>query len=199
VLFPPTLTEFGAIAQRMIGMKPTIVVVHAGSGQNIALIRALRGVGYDGPILMGSHGLNETPLISALQGIGGLGRLQIVSRFASPDDPGKELDQLRAVAKKNGKRDPISTTSIMGWALGQVMEVALRKCGHPCSGEQLDGALQNLKVDMGSLMGGPIQFNPGDHYGTTWWRVYQYDEASKKFAPVSGWLEASSTPTLRRQ
>jgi branched-chain amino acid transport system substrate-binding protein len=148
---------------------------------------------------MGSHGLNETPLINALQGIGGLGRLQLLSRFASPDDAGKELDELRAAAKKYGRRDPISTTSIMGWALGRVMEAALRKCGYPCSGEQLDQALQNLQVGMGSLMGGPIQFKSNDHYGTTWWRVYQFDEASRKFAPVSGWLEASSTPTLRKQ
>jgi len=100
VLFPPTVTEFGAIAQRMLGMQPTIVVAHAGSGQNVGLIRALRGAGYTGPILMGSHGLNETPLIQALQGIGGLGRLQIVSRFASPDGEGKELDELRAAARK---------------------------------------------------------------------------------------------------
>ena len=74
VLFPPTVTEFGAIAQRIVGMQPTIVVAHAGSGQNVGLIRALRGAGYDGPILMGSHGLNEAPLINALQGVGALGQ-----------------------------------------------------------------------------------------------------------------------------
>src|SRR5206468_12305000 len=88
VLFPPTVTEFSAIAQRMMGMQPTIVVAHAGSGQNVGLVRALRGAGFDGPILMGSHGLNEAPLINALQGIGGLGKLQIVSRFASADVAG---------------------------------------------------------------------------------------------------------------
>ena len=76
VLFPPTVTEFGAIAQRVVGMQPTIVVAHAGSGQNVGLTRALRGTGYDGPILMGSHGLNEAPLINALQGVGALGKLR---------------------------------------------------------------------------------------------------------------------------
>src|SRR5262249_10155221 len=72
VLFPPTVTEFGAIAQRMLSMNPTIVVAHAGSGQNVGLIKALRGAGYNGPILLGSHGLNEMPLINALQGTGAL-------------------------------------------------------------------------------------------------------------------------------
>ena len=52
VLFPPTVTEFGAIAQRMISMNPTIVVAHAGLGQNVGLIKALRGAGYNGPILL---------------------------------------------------------------------------------------------------------------------------------------------------
>ena len=174
VLFPPTVTEFGAIAQRMMGMEPTIVIAHAGSGQNVGLIKALRGAGFNGPILMGSHGLNEAPLINALQGVGGLDKLQIVSRFASPDSPGKELDVIRAAAQKYGKTTPVSTTTIMGWALGTLMEASLRQCGYPCSGDKLNSVLENIKVEMGSLMGGPIQFAPKDHYGTTWWRVYQY-------------------------
>jgi len=199
VLFPVTLTEFGAIAQRMISMQPTIVIAHAGSGQNAGLIRSLRSAQFDGPILLGSHGLNETQLINALQGVGGLDKVQLLSRFASPDTPGAELDQLRAAATKYGKKDPLSTTSIMGWSLGKVLEAALSKCGYPCQGEKLNATLENLKVEMGSLMGGPVQFSPDDHYGTTWWRVYRYDEASKKFLPPSEWVEASSTPTLRKQ
>jgi branched-chain amino acid transport system substrate-binding protein len=199
VLFPPTVTEFGAIAQRMMSMNPTIVVAHAGSGQNVGLIKALRGAGFNGPILMGSHGLNEAPLINALQGIGSLDRLQILSRFASPDSAGKELDDIRAAAQKYGKKTPVSTTTIMGWSLAKLMEASLRQCGSPCSGDKLNSVLENIKVDMGSLMGGPIQFTPKDHYGTTWWRVFQYDEKEKKFLPASEWLEASSTPTLRKQ
>jgi branched-chain amino acid transport system substrate-binding protein len=199
VLFPATVTEFGAIAQRMLAMEPSIVIAHAGSGQNVGLIKALRGAGFNGPILMGSHGLNEAPLINALQGVGSLDKLQIVSRFASPDSPGQELDAIRAAAAKYGKTAPIATTTIMGWALGTLMEASLRQCGYPCSGEKLNSVLEHIKVDMGALMGGPIQFSPTDHYGTTWWRVYQYNEGNKKFEPVSEWQEASSTPTLRKQ
>ena len=51
VLFPPTVTEFGAIAQRMTAMEPTIVIAHAGFGQNVGLIKALRGAGFNGPSL----------------------------------------------------------------------------------------------------------------------------------------------------
>ena len=199
VLFPPTVTEFGAIAQRMMGMQPTIVTAHAGSGQNIGLVKALRGAQYDGPILLGAHGLNEAPLINALQGVGGLDKLQILSRFASPDGEGKELDELRAAAKKNGKTTPISTTSIMGWSLAKVMEESLRQCGYPCPGEKLNGVLEQIKVEMGALTGGPVQFSREDHYGKSWWRVYQFDANSKKFLPASDWLEASSTPSLRKQ
>ncbi len=199
VLFPPTVTEFGAIAQRMMSMNPTIVVAHAGAGQNVGLIKALRGAGYNGPILMGAHGLNETPMIDALSGVGDLDKLQIVSRFSSPDSSGKELDEIRAVAKKYGKKTPVSTTTIMGWSLGKVMEASLTKCGYPCSGEKLNSVIENIKVEMGSLMGGPIQFASKDHYGKSWWRVFQYNAAKKGFLPVSDWQEASSTPTLRKQ
>ena len=199
VLFPPTVTEFGAIAQRMMAMNPTVVVAHAGAAQNIGLIKALRGAGYVGPVPLGAHGLNETPLIEALTGVSSLDKLQIVSRFASPDSSGKELDEIRAAAKKYGQKTPISTTTIMGWSLAKVMEASLEKCGYPCSGEKLNSVLEGMKVEMGSLMGGPVQFAPKDHYGKTWWRVFQYDAAKKGFLPASDWLEASSTPTLRKQ
>lgn len=200
VLFPPTVTEFGAIAQRMVGMQPTMVIAHLAAGQDAGLIRALRGAQFDGPILLGAHGLNETALINSLQGVGGLGKVQILSRFASPDSSGKELDELRAAAKKYGKKGPISTTSsIMGWSMAKIMEASLRKCGYPCSGEKLNSVIEGLTVEIGSLMGGPFQFKPNDHYGTTWWRVYQYNEASKKYLPASDWVEASSTPTLRKR
>ena len=199
VLFPPTVTEFSAIAQRMVAMKPTIVVAHAGAGQNVGLIKALRGAGYNGPVLLGSHGLNEAPLINALSGVGGLEKIQIVSRFASPDSPGKELDEIRAAAKKYGKKTPVSTTTIMGWSLAKVMEAGLTKCGYPCPGEKLNAVLENLKVEMGSLTGGPIQYSPNDHYGKSWWRVFQYNPDKQAFLPASDWLEASSTPTLRKK
>ena len=87
----------------------------------------------------------------------------------------------------------------MGWALATIMEASLRRCGHPCTGDKLNGVLENIKVDMGSMMGGPVQFSPKDHYGTTWWRVFEYATAKKQFLPVSDWQEASSTPTLRKQ
>jgi branched-chain amino acid transport system substrate-binding protein len=199
VLFPPSVTEFSAIAQRMIAMNPTIVVAHAGAGQNVGLIKALRGAGYDGPVLLGAHGLNETPLINALSGVGGLDKIQILSRFASPDSPGKDLDAVRAAAKKYGKRDPISTTTIMGWSLGKVMEASLKTCGYPCDGDKLNKTLESLKIDMSELMGGPIQFSSTDHYGKSWWRVYQYNPQKNAFLAASDWLEASSTPTLRKQ
>jgi branched-chain amino acid transport system substrate-binding protein len=192
VLFPPTLTEFGAIAQRMMAMNPSIVIAHIPSGQNAGLTKSMRNSGFNGPILMGSNGLNEAPLISALQGVGGLDKIQILSRFASPDMPGKELDAIRTAAKKYGKTSPISTTTIMGWTLGVVMEESLRKCGYPCTGEQLNTVLEHLTVNTGALMGGPIQFTPEDHYGKSWWRVYQFETASKKFLPASDWEEASS-------
>ena len=199
VLFPPTVTEFGAIAQRMTAMKPTIIIAHTPSGQNVGLIKALRGAGFDGPVILGAHGLNEGPLIDALQGVGSLDNVQILSRFASPDSKGKEIDEIRAAALKYGKKTPISTTTVMGWVLARIMEASHRQCGYPCSGEKLNAVLANIKVDMGSLMGGPVQFSPNDHYGPTWWHVSKYNASEKKFVAATEWEETSSTLTSRKQ
>ena len=75
----------------------------------------------------------------------------------------------------------------MGWALASVMEVAHSQCGYPCTGEKLNSVLETIKEDMGALMGGPIQFSPKDHYGTTWWQVSKYNVTEKHFLPAAEW------------
>lgn len=190
VLFPPRTTSFAPIGQKLAAMQPTVMVSHAAGFQNPGIIRSLREAGFKGPILMGSHGLIEANLVKALKPSGYLTGLQIVSRFASPDSPGADLDKLRAAAKKFGKSDPLSTPSVMGWSMGKVLEAALTKCGWPCPGSKLNATLQTLSVPMGDLMGGPITFTKNDHYGPSWWRVYQYDPTTGKFAAISDWLKA---------
>ncbi len=104
------------------------------------------------------------------------------------------MDALRAAAAKYGLAGKVCIGHVSGWSLGLLAETALKQCGWPCSGEKLNQVLENITVDPGGLMGGPIKFSPKDHYGPTWWRVFKYDGASKSYKPVTVWQENSSTP-----
>jgi predicted metal-dependent phosphoesterase TrpH len=109
-------TYVGADSHLRSSIAPCYQWMDEFDGHPARFLTALRGAQFEGPILLGAHGLNETQLINSLQGVGGLDKIQVISRFASPDSSGKELDELRAAAKKYGKKNPISTTSIMGWS-----------------------------------------------------------------------------------
>ena len=38
-------------------------------------------------------------------------------------------------------------------------------------------------------------FQADDHQGTSWWKTYSFDSASKKFRPTGDWVEAPSKLT----
>lgn len=200
VLFPPSTTDFSAIAQQIVGMKPAMVVAHMPASQGAALVRSLGPAGFTGTIVVGAHGIGEATLIAAMKSAKISGDTYLLSRYPQPNAEGKELAQFRAaVAKYRKASEPLSSQHVMGWAMGRVAEAALAKCGYPCPGDKLNGILESTTFDLGDLLGSPVRFSDNDHYGQTTWRLYKYDAATDRFQPSTGWAEASSTPSLRKK
>jgi branched-chain amino acid transport system substrate-binding protein len=200
VLFPPSTTDFSAIAQQIVGMKPTVLVAHMPASQGAALVRALGPAGFAGTIVVGAHGIGEGTLIAAMKSANFTGDTYLLSRYPQPNAEGKELGQLVAAdAKYRKSREPLSGQHVMGWALGRFAEIALTRCGFPCSGEKLNGILESTTFDLGDLLGSPVKFSSNDHYGPTTWRLDKYNQAADKFQPSTGWIEASSSPSLRKK
>jgi branched-chain amino acid transport system substrate-binding protein len=190
VLFPPPTAEFSAIGQSVVAKNPTVVVTHLGAAQVVGVLRAIRGAGYKGSLLIGAHGVPESDVIKAMKAAGHEANTYIFSRFALRDSEGEEMNQLKAAATKYGIKTELSNSHIMGWALAKVAEDSLRKCGFPCSGPALNKVLESTTIDPGSLMGSKIEFTTKNHYGPSTWRLYQYQPASGKFAASTGWIKA---------
>ena len=68
------------------------------------------------------------------------------------------------------------------------MHAAVTKCGKGCTAEKLNETLENLNVNTGGLTGGPIVFTKDNHYGPSFWRLYKWNNASRKLDPVSEWV-----------
>lgn len=200
VLFPPSTTDYSAIAQQIAGMKPSALVAHMPASQGAALVRALGPAGFQGTIVVGAHGIGEATLVAAMESGKVSGDTYLLSRYPQPDSEGAELARFRAaMAKHRGSLDGLSGQHVMGWALGRLAELALAKCGFPCSGEKLNGVLESSTFDLGDLLGSPVRFSAKDHYGPTTWRLYKYDRSVRRFRPSTDWTEASSTPSLRKK
>lgn len=192
VLFPVTTTDFTPFAQEVVAKKPDIVVGHYGSGQNLGVIPALRRSGYDGPYVIASYGVTEESVRQAAQRAGSGENIYYVTRYSSSFDNNPSIAEVLAAQKKYSTSKPFSSMHITGWALGKFAEAALQGCGWPCSREKLDKTMQELKVDMGGLSGGPIEMSATDHYGPSYWRMYVWDAKADKLEPKSDWLKSGS-------
>ena len=105
---------------------------------------------------------------------------------------GSQVSALSQAAKNAGINEWLAVHS-GGWALGIVIEDAIRRCPTPCTPSKFQEALSNLKVDMGGLTGAPIQFTKNDHYGPTTYLLTHYNKSKDKMEPVGNWSSYSST------
>jgi branched-chain amino acid transport system substrate-binding protein len=192
VIFPVTTTDFTPFAQAAVEKKPDIVVGHYASSQNLGVIPALRRSGYTGPYVVASYGVTEDTVRQAAQRSGGGESIYYVTRYASIFDGNPSIAEVAAAQKKYGTSKPFSSMHVTGWALGKFAEAALKACGWPCSREKLNKTIQTLKVDVGGLTGGPIEMSPGNGYGPTYWKLYVWNEKSKKMEPKGDWLKKTA-------
>jgi len=191
VIFPVTTTDFTPFAQAVADKKPDIVVGHYASSQNLGVIPALRRSGYSGPYVVASYGVTEDTVRQAAQRTGGE-NIYYVSRYATVFDGNPAIAEVAAAQKKYGTSKPFSSMHVTGWALGKFAEAALAGCGWPCSRDKLDKTIQTLKVDMGGLTGGPIEMSPGNGYGPSYWKLYVWNEKTRKMEAKGDWLKQTA-------
>jgi branched-chain amino acid transport system substrate-binding protein len=189
VLFPVTTSDFTPYAQSAVEKKPDIVVGHYGSGQNLGVIPALRRSGYAGPYVVASYGVTEDTVRQAAQRAGNDHNVYYVTRYSTVYDNTPGVMEVAAAQKKYGTSKPFSSMHITGWVLGKFVEQALTQCGWPCTREKLGQSIQHVKVDANGLTGGPIEMAPQDHYGPSYWRLYQWNESARRMEPKSDWVK----------
>ena len=184
IVFPVRTADFMPFAQSAAALKPDIVVGHYGAEQNLGFVTALRSAGYTGPYVVAAYGASEATVKQAAQQSGSGANLYIVTRFAPVTDAVPGTKAVKDAAAKYGLAD-LNSMHVTGWMLGAYAAEALTKCGANCTRELLDKALQSIKIDTQGLTGGPIETKPGDHYGTSYWRLYRWE--TDKLAGVGDW------------
>jgi len=198
VIFPVRTVDFVPYAQAAIAKKPDIVVGHYGAEQNLGVIPALRRQGYTGPYVVAVYGVSEHVIREAMKRGGSEEGIYQFNRYATIYDEVPAVKDVKAAAEKFKTGRPFSTMHIQGWVLGKVVAQALEQCGWPCSREKLNGVLASIQVDTQGLTGGPIKFSPGDHYGTTYWRLSKWNTGKQAFEPVGDWVQQTKPKYLQK-
>jgi ABC-type branched-subunit amino acid transport system substrate-binding protein len=104
--------------------------------------------------------------------------------------------ELEAAAREFGSAFPLPRL-MYGWAVGVMVESALRQCGWPCDRAKFQQAMDNLEVDYGASgiwpAGAKLKFTPRDHIGQRHYRLYKWDGASNRIVPVGPWYRVEHT------
>jgi len=89
------------------------------------------------------------------------------------------------VKQAGGKYPPDEMTE--GWISGMVIEAALKGAGPAATPAKVQASMQNLKVDLKGLRGGPIEWTKDNHFRIKqYYRVYRWD--GSKIALVKDWF-----------
>ncbi len=93
--------------------------------------------------------------------------------------------EIAEAAKAAGSKYPPEQMA-EGWIAGMVIEAAMKGAGWPATAAKVEASMQNLKVDLKGLRGGPIEWTKDNHFRTKqYYRVYKWD--GSKIAIVKNW------------
>jgi branched-chain amino acid transport system substrate-binding protein len=96
-----------------------------------------------------------------------------------------QKDVAEAVKQAGGKYPPNEMTE--GWIAGMVLEAALKGAGADATPAKVQASMQNLKVDLKGLRGGPIEWTKDNHFRIKqYYRVYRWD--GSKIELVKNWF-----------
>lgn len=91
------------------------------------------------------------------------------------------------------KVDPNAIYVSRGYLQGEVIANALKICGWPCTGAQLDSALNQVNISTGGLISGGIQYSATDHEAVRNMAAFQWLTGATAPVKVSGNLQAGTT------
>lgn len=149
--------------------------------------QALRRLGWSGDYLAWAHPQTEGELKRIKDQ-----RLHVIGAnalFADNLPIHKEITD--AVRQAGGRYPPERMTE--GWIAGMVIEETLRRSGWPATPNRIRNAMQNLRVGLKGLRGGPIEWAKDNHFRLKQhYRVYRWD--GSKVAVAKDWFAYDVKP-----
>ena len=157
---------------KIIGAKPDVLLMGIGADAwIIAGMKQLEGttfpiVSYDSPAWATVKSLNSD-------------RFYYVSALSYATDAATPQFVKDA---KTANLDANGVYVIRGYYEALVISDALKRCGFPCSGAQMQAALDKTDVDTGGIIQGHAQYGPTNHQGVRGLAAYRWD--ASKDAPT---------------
>lgn len=180
-IIPPPAADYTPFATKINEAGANWVFSWAPWVTQVRTFEALRRLGWSGDYITWAHIEAEDELKRIKDP-----KLYIIGANALFEEGLPIQKEIAEAAKQAGSKYPADEMT-EGWIAGMVIEAALKGAGANATPAKIQVSMQNLKVDLKGLRGGPIVWTKDNHFRTTqYYRVYRWD--GSKIAVVKDWF-----------
>jgi ABC-type branched-subunit amino acid transport system substrate-binding protein len=182
-VIPPPTPDYTPFATKIKEAGANWVFSWAPWVTQVRTLEALRRLGWADDYITWSHLEAEGELVRLKDP-----KLNVIGANSLYQDNLPIHQEIRAAVKKADIKYPAEQMT-EGWIAGMVIEAAMKGAGWPADAAKVQASMQNLKVDLKGLRGGPIEWTKENHFRTKqFYRVYRWDAAKNAIVVAKDWF-----------
>lgn len=179
---PPPAPDYTPFATKLKDANPNWMWSWAPWVTQVRTFEAMRRLGWQGDYLSWAH-LNAEEELERIKD----GRFYVIGTNAMVQDNLPIHAEIRAVAAKANIQYPVSYLT-EGFVAGMVLEQVLKNTPWPPTPAKLLAAMNNVKVDLKGLRGGPLEWTKDNHFRTRqYYRVWRWDPQAGRIVRAQDW------------
>ena len=179
---PPPAPDYTPFATKLKEANPNWVYSWSPWVSQVRTLEALRRLGWNGRYVTWAHLNAEEELVRLKDG-----ELYVFGTNAFFQDDLPVHAEIRAVTHRANLKYPTSYLT-EGFIAGLVIESVLKNTSWPPTPAKVTAAMNNLKVDLKGLRGGPLEWTKDNHFRTRqYYRVWRWDPAKQAVVRVQDW------------
>lgn len=179
---PPPTPDYTPFATKLKDANPNWVYSWAPWVSEIRTFEALRRLGWNGSYIAWAH-LNAEDELARVKDAS----LYVIGTNTFFSDSVPMHAEVRAVTSRANLQYPV-TWLTEGFIAGLVIEAILDKTSWPATPQKVLASMNNLKVDLRGLRGGPLEWTKDNHFRTKqFYRVWRWDTAANRVQRVQDW------------
>jgi ABC-type branched-subunit amino acid transport system substrate-binding protein len=181
-VIPPPTPDYTPFATKLKDANPNWVYSWSPWVSQVRTFEALRRLGWSGRYITWAH-LNAEEELARIKD----GTLYVVGTNALFQDNLPIHAEIRATTQRANLKYP-ATYLAEGFIAGLVAESVLKATAWPPTPAKVLAAMNNLKVDLKGLRGGPLEWTADNHFRTTQhYRVWHWDPAKQAIIQIQDW------------
>jgi ABC-type branched-subunit amino acid transport system substrate-binding protein len=179
---PPPAPDYTPYASKLKDANPNWVYSWAPWVAQVRTFEALRRLGWTGRYVTWAH-LNAEEELARIKD----SEFYVIGTNALFQDDLPIQAEIRALTHRAKLTYP-TTYLTEGFIAGRVIESALKATAWPATPQKLLASMNNLKVDLQGLRGGPLEWTQDNHFRTRQhYRVWRWDSAKNAIVRVQDW------------